>query len=253
MISLRSLQWFVLINGSLFGASSVFYFILQLYEWSVIPIFMVKNLLLFYTIQCLTNDKDFITQGYREATNISSILLSTSVEVCGYMLLSNYFSHATTSILVELLYFIPISFAFEVIFDLFHYITHRICHTSRFLYKYIHAIHHRSYCISAATAFQHHIVDLVLTNTLPLILTAQIIQMGQYSLFVFFWYKTWIEIGGHVGKHIGASSFPQCIWLPRYFHIELYSRDHERHHTHPNVNFSKRFSLWDRVFGTYSS
>ncbi len=253
MISLRSLQWFVLINGSLFGVSSLFYSILQLYSWSILPLFMVKNFILLYTIQYLTDEKEFITQGSRELTNISSILVSTSVELGGYLLLSNYFSYTTTSILGEILCFIPISFAFEVLFDLFHYITHRLCHSSRFLYKYVHSIHHQSHCISASTAFQHHVVDLLLTNTIPLLLTAQIIKMGQYSLFVLFWYKTWIEIGGHVGKHIGASSFPQCIWLPRYLRIELYFRDHERHHTHPNVNFSKRFALWDKVFGTYST
>ena len=33
--------------------------------------------------------------------------------------------------------------------------------------------------------------------------------------------------------------------------MELYVEDHDLHHLKGNCNFSKRFSLWDRVFGTF--
>jgi sterol desaturase/sphingolipid hydroxylase (fatty acid hydroxylase superfamily) len=65
------------------------------------------------------------------------------------------------------------------------------------------------------------------------------------------WYKTMQEIAGHSGKKLKGSSFIPCIWLPRAFGIELYSQDHELHHKLPAWNFSKRFSLWDKVFGTF--
>jgi sterol desaturase/sphingolipid hydroxylase (fatty acid hydroxylase superfamily) len=39
--------------------------------------------------------------------------------------------------------------------------------------------------------------------------------------------------------------------LPKSLSIELYSRDHLLHHTKPNTNFSKRFSIWDKLFFTY--
>ena len=47
-----------------------------------------------------------------------------------------------------------------------------------------------------------------------------------------------------------TSSFPQCIWLPRLFNIELYTEDHDLHHSRNNCNYSKRFSLWDKIFKT---
>lgn len=33
--------------------------------------------------------------------------------------------------------------------------------------------------------------------------------------------------------------------------IELRADDHQRHHIQASCNFSKRFSLWDRLFGTF--
>ena len=34
--------------------------------------------------------------------------------------------------------------------------------------------------------------------------------------------------------------------------IELRAADHQRHHVQGSVNFSKRFSLFDRLFGTWA-
>ena len=63
-----------------------------------------------------------------------------------------------------------------------------------------------------------------------------------------------LEVGavaGHCGCHSDATSFPQCVWLPRLLGIALTTRDHDAHHTRPKAcNFAKRFTLWDRAFGT---
>jgi sterol desaturase/sphingolipid hydroxylase (fatty acid hydroxylase superfamily) len=39
--------------------------------------------------------------------------------------------------------------------------------------------------------------------------------------------------------------------LPKWLNIELYCEDHDIHHSVNNCNYSKRFSLWDKVFGTF--
>ncbi len=65
-------------------------------------------------------------------------------------------------------------------------------------------------------------------------------------------YKIFIEIAGHTGKISKPTcSFPQFIWLPKMLNIELYSEDHSLHHSKINCNYSKRFSLWDKIFGTF--
>jgi sterol desaturase/sphingolipid hydroxylase (fatty acid hydroxylase superfamily) len=35
------------------------------------------------------------------------------------------------------------------------------------------------------------------------------------------------------------------------FGFALVTADHDLHHTQSKYNYSKRFILWDRVFGTY--
>jgi len=65
-------------------------------------------------------------------------------------------------------------------------------------------------------------------------------------------FRLFIEISGHSGRVSNPScSFPQFNWLPKLLNIEQHSEDHALHHTNPNVNFSKQFTLWDKVFGTY--
>lgn len=65
-------------------------------------------------------------------------------------------------------------------------------------------------------------------------------------------FKSFVEISGHSGKKIFPSgSFSQFIWLPKMFDITLYTEDHNLHHDKSDCNFSKRFSIWDKLFGTY--
>lgn len=154
--------------------------------------------------------------------------------------------------------FVVLSFGFEAVFDFFHYWAHRIVHMNSYLYRHYHKQHHQHKNVSTEITFHQHPVDLVITNSIPSILTCILLQqtpyqMSLYTLSKLFTYKTYIEICGHTGKHVAASSFPQCIWLPRMFNFELYTEDHDNHHVLNNCNYSKRFSLWDKVFGTYTS
>jgi sterol desaturase/sphingolipid hydroxylase (fatty acid hydroxylase superfamily) len=65
-------------------------------------------------------------------------------------------------------------------------------------------------------------------------------------------YKNFIEISGHSGKKLYPTScFSQFKWLPQWLNIELYTEDHDLHHSLNNCNYGKRFSLWDKLFNTY--
>ena len=146
--------------------------------------------------------------------------------------------------------FIPASFIYEVLFDLFHYVTHRLGHT-RQLYRF-HKKHHRATSnISAENTFSASFVDLIATNTVPLLLTSYIFPLSELQLYIFMVYKTFIEISGHLGVYIKGHSFPQCVWLVNHLNCYLTIKDHYIHHTESKYNFSKRFSLWDKVFNTY--
>lgn len=159
------------------------------------------------------------------------------------------YSTPTSNIPADILTFIPVSFLFEIMFDFFHYWSHRCMHALPQLAKY-HHIHHTHVHIRPISAFQHHWVDLLLTNVVPFVLTSHALCVSNWTLIGIMWYKSIVEIGGHCGKVLKTSSFPQCIWLPRLFGIELYSQHHADHHRCGTRMFGKRFTLWDRVFGT---
>ncbi len=166
------------------------------------------------------------------------------------------------SLLRDILLFIPVSFLFEITFDFFHYITHRAEHTFPILYKTFHKTHHMHHHPTFITTYYHNLGDLLFTNSLPLFATlilfrmdffaTYLIPISRHLFFAIYLAKSYMELCGHSGKDIRKTgSFVQCIWLPRFFGIELYTEDHDRHHQYSNGNFGKRFSLWDRQFGTF--
>lgn len=157
------------------------------------------------------------------------------------------------------LLFVPILFIVEIFFDFFHYLTHRIIHTFPALYKYIHKTHHANHKLSSIVTFHQDASDYLLTNYIPLIFSFLITKylfnikynLLMYTLIII--YKEFIEIAGHIYIIESKSfSFPQYIWLPLFFGIELQQKVHHDHHLYLTCNYSKRFSLWDKVFGTYS-
>jgi len=97
-------------------------------------------------------------------------------------------------------------------------------------------------------------MDSIMTVSIPTVLAIYLTPYN-FSLFEYVMlsvYKQYTELAGHSGKKLSpSSSFPQCVWLPKILNIELYSEDHNMHHNLNNCNYSKRFSLWDKIFGTY--
>lgn len=184
----------------------------------------------------------------------SYVVLNTIVESVSYTILVPKIINLeiNNNIYFDLLYFIPLSIVFELIYDLLFYCIHRMLH-NKLIYKYIHKLHHKfKHPISILTYYQNPI-DYLCVTTLPALIPLLIlpyVSFFQFSLIIV--YKTSTEIAGHCGKNIyPTASFTQFPWLPKYFYIELYTEDHDLHHSLNNCNYSKRFSLWDKIFGTY--
>lgn len=221
--------------------------------FAVIGINMTRNGLLTYLIYNLTlNRKRILNKNINENKYPIHNIITDMLMVSTFDLLPiyyvNYFNE--TNIINNLLLFIPSIFCFELVFDFFHYWTHRISHT-KYLYL-IHKKHHNhTYDLNAYASFSHHLLDYLFTNSIPLLLTSYIIPISQINFMIFMFFKTYIEISGHTGIYIKASSFTECMWLPRQFGIELYTEDHYEHHINSNKNYSKRFNIWDKVFGTF--
>ena len=156
--------------------------------------------------------------------------------------------------------FIPMTFIFEILLDFGHYLSHRLMHSHSWLYQVSgHKTHHAIHKPTVLATFCQAPIDVFLSNIVPVMSSLWIMDRAfnmkftKEQLLLAFSLKTYVEVAGHVGILDGnTTSFPQCVWLPRLFGIELHTRDHDLHHTHGGRhNFAKRFTLFDKLFNTY--
>ena len=259
MLSFNSLQNFFILNSSLLLLGYVQYNILSIYNniLVIFCIFIGRNYILLNGIDYFTKNKPSISNEIIEFQNDFHIhvITTTAVESITHLFIKNiYFNKNINN---NLFSFIWLSFLFEIIFDFFHYFTHRLLH-NKYLYIYLHKKHHTFKHPISILAFYQEPLDLFITNSIPTILALLIISYMSYISYLQFnfiiIYKIFIEISGHSGKiSYPTCSFPQFIWLPKLLNIELYTEDHDLHHSLNNCNYAKRFSLWDKIFNTYKT
>lgn len=260
-ISINSAKNFILVNTFLISLSFFQYNCIQFfsqYYFSIFLIYLLRNYVLLQFIEFGTKNKVAISDDQKPIESYKyefhyNVITTTAVESISHIIITTNMNDSK-GLYIELLYFIPISFYFEIIFDFFHYFAHRLLH-SKYLYKYLHKKHHKFNHPISIIAFYQEPFDLIITNSIPTLLSLSMVPNISYLQFnLIITYKNFVEISGHVGKKMFPTcSFRQFIWLPKLLEIELYTEDHDLHHSLNNCNYGKRFSLWDKLFGTYKS
>jgi len=256
MPSEKSVIYFILINCLFVSYGTIDYYIYtEVTPYLLFFPILLKHLGLFWIMNYASQSRSYITDSFiQRDTSIDSIcidILYTSLfNFATVLLIARYFSYMTVPY-NEIVFFIPNTFIYEIGFDFFHYVTHRGLHSVPFLYRLTHKYHHQDHRISVVTTFHHSLTDLILMNCLPLVCISYLYPLPLHTYLIWSWFKTLVEMGGHSGKYGKSSSFPQCVWIPRVLGIEMYADNHNKHHTNPVVNFSKRFALWDKIFGTF--
>lgn len=274
MISLKSFGNFITTNFMLIGFGCVEYFGINLLNrFSLIIqfimtfiILLLRNFLFLYLINNAIKNKKFVNEYRNEPKEqysgefVKNVVTTTLMDSMTLFFAKHYILSDTASYIYDLIMFIPSSFVFELIFDFFHYWVHRCSH-SKYLYGYLHKQHHKYRDVSPIVTFYQDPFDVLLSNTLPTLITlflisqislfgASLFKMSLFGYSIMSIYKVSVEIYGHSGKYT-PPEFVQCIWLPRYLDIVLTSENHSHHHMFNNCNYSKRFSIWDKIFGTF--
>lgn len=264
MVSIKSILNFLSVNIVLTSLGIIQYILIEKQSLvnnqllMIFVTFVVRNYGLMALIDYGVNHKPNIQnhlkvqESYKHEFDLN-VITSTLVETFTYVFIRRSLFKTYHALSVgDIVLFIPYSFLFELIFDFFHYWSHRVVHHKLF-YKHVHKKHHKFLHPTTIITYYQDPVDLLLTNSIPTLLTLLMISFFSLSQFhIMLIYKEFIEISGHCGKNIfPTSSFSQCIWLPRFFKIQLYTEEHDLHHSVNKCNYSKRFTIWDKVFRTY--
>ncbi len=128
--------------------------------------------------------------------------------------------------------------------DLWFYGVHRLLHTP-WLFRRVHAVHHRSVDVNPFSSYSFHIVEAVLLGAwvLP---SVMLVPMYLPALAV----VQAIGLANNVMSHLGYEFYPR--WLVKVPLLKLLSSStyHNMHHTQYQGNYALFFRFWDRVFGT---
>ena len=154
----------------------------------------------------MLKSKNYIDNGQRDNKlnfiNFGLLFMTLMfIETMVYMLIRHYYNFNSTNYLNDLIYFIPLSFVYEIIFDFFHYTAHRLEHNNKYLYQYVHKIHHTHSHPTTLTTYYQHPLDIIMSKAIPNIITLCIVsRISTLTLDMILTYKTFVEIGGHLRK-----------------------------------------------------
>lgn len=144
--------------------------------------------------------------------------------------------------------YLALTVAFDVfVFDLWFYLSHRFWLHSRFGYRYIHIVHHRSV---DPTPFARNAVHPVegIGNAIFHMLPVFLIPHHPLAILISTQLKGLVGIWSHLGYEIFPSGFSRH-WLGRYLVTPVH------HHLHHAKNVRTNFAFlvnYDVLFGTQS-
>jgi Delta7-sterol 5-desaturase len=134
-------------------------------------------------------------------------------------------------------------FILLIIDDAWFYWTHRLLHHPK-IYKYVHAVHHKSIDVTPYTSMSFHAIEPMIA-TLWIIPVAFIFPMYMPALAVLQIYGLLDNIKSHLGYEFFPKNFNKS-WL-RFLSSSTY---HNMHHSKFNGNYGVHFRFWDRLCGT---
>ncbi len=128
--------------------------------------------------------------------------------------------------------------------DFYFYWTHRLLH-SRWLFRRVHGVHHRSRNPSPWAAYAFHPVE-ALVNSLVTPLALLVVPLHGLVLFAF----TIHQITRNTHGHLAVETMPRGFtrhWLGGRFTTTTH---HHLHHETAQGNYGLWFTHWDRWMGT---
>ena len=128
--------------------------------------------------------------------------------------------------------------------DFFFYCTHRWMHT-RWMFRHVHGVHHRSRQPSPWAAYAMHPVEAIVNGLIPLT-TLLVAPVQEHVLMLFVLHQVLRNVHGHAAVESLPRGFARH-WLGRRF---VTTTHHHLHHETAQGNYGLWFTWWDRWCGT---
>jgi ring-1,2-phenylacetyl-CoA epoxidase subunit PaaE len=128
--------------------------------------------------------------------------------------------------------------------DGWFYWTHRMLHHPK-IYKYIHAVHHKSLDTTPYTTFSFHPIEGLL-NTVWILPLVMIMPVSLFALGI-------VQVFGmfnNIKSHLGYELYPKFFTRIFPLNILVTGTNHNLHHTRYNGNYALMIRFWDIVCGT---
>jgi ring-1,2-phenylacetyl-CoA epoxidase subunit PaaE len=130
-----------------------------------------------------------------------------------------------------------------LISDTWFYWSHRAMHHPK-IYKYVHALHHKSLDVNPYTSTSFHVIEAVWLTVwvLPL---AMVMPISMTALGIMQVLGTFNNLKSHLGYEL----FPKFFKIPP-FNMLVTATNHSLHHTQYNGNYGLFFRFWDIICKT---
>jgi ferredoxin-NADP reductase/sterol desaturase/sphingolipid hydroxylase (fatty acid hydroxylase superfamily) len=130
-----------------------------------------------------------------------------------------------------------------LISDAWFYWSHRGMHHPK-VYKYVHALHHKSLDVNPYTSTSFHVVESILLTVwiLPLVMVMPVSMTALGVMQV-------LGTLNNLKSHLGYELFPNFFSVAP-FNIFVTATNHSLHHTQYNGNYGLFFRFWDVVCDT---
>ena len=127
--------------------------------------------------------------------------------------------------------------------DFASYWTHRVLHT-RWMFKHVHSVHHRSREPSPWAAYAVHPIE-AMGNGLPLVALA-FVPLQEWVLVAFVLHQVVHSVYGHSAVETLPRGFTRHWFWGRF----ATTTHHHLHHEAVQGNYGLWFTWWDRFYGT---
>jgi sterol desaturase/sphingolipid hydroxylase (fatty acid hydroxylase superfamily) len=136
-----------------------------------------------------------------------------------------------------------------LLLDLMRYAVHRCKHAAPFLWRF-HALHHSDPDVDVTTSVRQHPVEYLLGSA---VLWSAVIAL---NIPAFVWVTYGLAVFVTDAVQHGNVRLPQRVehWLqPVLVTVDMHRIHHSVVFDQANSNYGAVFSVWDRLFGTYTS